>query len=171
MFENAKREYENLTEARREYEKIVEERKILKGKYKSIGKEYKEYLLHNDELYKQELRQSRVIKFRKNNYLYVLMQESKPVLQKVFDKYIGKRIGEKIKQKIEDEFKEYGLCVYWHCEWSSSSMNFSVSYSEDNFLSYELYLREGMYDENGKLKQLNFDDMYCYRIKEYVENI
>lgn len=172
MFENTKREYEKLTKARNEYDRVVEERKGLREKYRNAGKGFDEYLLRNDELYKQELRQARAFKFRENNYLYTLMQESKPILQKVFDKYIGKRIGEKTEQKIQDEFKEYGLSVYWHCTYyGSSSMDFSVYYIENNLLSYELHLREGIYDENGKLERLNFDDMHCYKVEEYVENI
>lgn len=172
MFENAKREYEKLIKARNEYSRIVEERTNLKERYKNAGKGYNEYLLHNDVLYKEELRQAQVSKFRENNYLYTLIQETKPVLQKVFDKYIGKRIGEKTRQKIENEFKEYGLSVYWHCiYYGSSSMIFSVDYIENNSLSYELYLQEGIYDEDGKLEHLNFDDMCCYKVNEYVENI
>lgn len=170
MFENAKREYEKLIKARNEYSRIVEERTNLKERYRNAGKGYNEYLLHNDVLYKEELRQAQVSKFRENNYLYTLIQESKPILQKVFDKYIGKRIGEKTKQKIQDELKEYGLGVYWYCEYSDT-FKFTVYYIEDCILEFDLIPSKGIYDENGKLKQLDFENMYCYQVKEYVENI
>lgn len=166
MFENTKREYGKLKKARNEYGRIVEELRELEAECRIQEEGWNEYIIAHAEKEKQQIK----IKFYENNYLYTLMQESKPILQKVFDKYIGKRIGEKTKQKIQDELKEYGLGVYWFCEYSDT-FKFDVYYIEDCLLEFELITREGIYDKNGKLKQLDFENMYCYQVSEYVENI
>lgn len=169
MFENAKREYEKLTVAKDEYNRLDVQRRNLKIEYKEQGKGWNEYLKQNDLLCEEMRIKEKAIKIMENNYLYVLKQEAIPVLQKVFDKYIGKRIGEKTKDKIRGEFKELGLYVGWYCEYSST-FKFEVCLSEHNYSSFKLYLYDGIYDENGKLKQLNFNDMICYEVSKYIEN-
>ena len=101
MFENAKREYEKLTVEKEEYNRLGVQRRNLKIEYKEQGKEWNEYCKQDNLLCEEMNKLEKIVKFCTNNYLYVLKQESIPVLQKVFDRYIGKRIGEKTKDKIK----------------------------------------------------------------------
>lgn len=123
-----------------------------------------------ETLYKKECYLNLVLKLQRYNLQVAALEELKPVIIQILEKYQNKQYGPKTKDKIRNEFKEL--------------TGFYISFFDKNFYT-EIYAVD--YDhhfslnidtdndhkvlENNRIQLVTADHLRVYRVNEYINDI
>lgn len=111
-----------------------------------------------------------VLKLQRYNLQVVALEELKPVIIQILEKYQDKQYGPRTKEKISDEFKEltgfyislYEKSYYTKIYTSDMNSNFKLEINTKNDIKAL---------ENNRIKVITSEDLWAYGVHDYVNDI
>lgn len=123
-----------------------------------------------EALYRKECYLNLVLKLQRYNLQVVALNELKPVIMQILEKYQNKQYGPKTKEKIRNEFKEltgfyisfFDKSYYTEIYVIDYDHHFSLNIDSDN--NHRIL-------ENNRIQLVTADHLRVYRVNEYIEDI